>query len=68
MGERLQRLRREANLSQADLSKAAEVKLGSLRSWEQDRRLMRSDSIMKIAAALGISTDTLLGYTLPAHQ
>lgn len=61
MGQRLQRLRQAANLSQADLAKASNVPIGTLRNWEQDRRIPRLDTAAAIAKALKVSLDELAG-------
>lgn len=53
MGVQLQRLRQAANLSQADLARAAGVPVSSLRNWEQDRCYPRFDTAYLIARALG---------------
>ena len=59
MGQRLQRLRQAANMSQPALAKAANVPLATLRNWEQDRRIMRLDVAARIAKALGVTLDEL---------
>jgi transcriptional regulator with XRE-family HTH domain len=65
MGERLQRLRKAAGMSQTDLAKAAGVPLMSLRNWEQDRRVPRLDTAAQLAIAMGISLDALAGINPP---
>ncbi len=59
MGKRLKRLRDEAGLSQEQLAVAANVPIGTLRNYEQDRRLPRIDAAVRLAKALSISLDTL---------
>ena len=61
MGERLQRLRLAANLSQAELARRAKVPIGTLRNWEQDRRVPLLDTAVRVAQALGVSLDVLAG-------
>jgi transcriptional regulator with XRE-family HTH domain len=61
MGQRLQRLRKEAGLSQSALARATGIPVTTIRGWEQDRRLPRIDSALKVARALGISLDKLAG-------
>jgi transcriptional regulator with XRE-family HTH domain len=58
-GQRLQRLRQEAGMSQARLAIAATIPLGTLRNLEQDRRIPRLDTADALARALGVSLDTL---------
>jgi transcriptional regulator with XRE-family HTH domain len=61
MGQRLQRLRKGAGMSQADLAKAAKVPVGTLRNWEQDRRTPRLGTAVRVARALGVTLDELAG-------
>ena len=61
MGNRLQRLRKAAGLSQPQLAKLAKVPIGTLRGWEQDRRVPRLDTAIILADALRISLDELAG-------
>ena len=71
MGQRLQRLRRSAGLSQPRLAEAAAVPVASLRNWEQGRRLPQLDAAVRLAKALGITLDELAGGLLegpPAEQ
>jgi transcriptional regulator with XRE-family HTH domain len=64
MGERLRRLREAAGMSQTDLARAAGIPIGSLRNWEQDRRIPRLDAAASLAAAMHVSLDTLAGDLL----
>lgn len=59
MGGRLRRFRDKASMSQADLARAAGVPIGTIRNWEQDRRIPRLDTAYAIATALHISLDEL---------
>jgi transcriptional regulator with XRE-family HTH domain len=61
MGCRLQSLRHEKGFSQSELATAAAVPLGSLKNWEQGRRLPQFDAAFRLARALGVSLDTLAG-------
>jgi transcriptional regulator with XRE-family HTH domain len=60
MGQKLQVLREAANLTQAELSKKSRVPVGTLRNWEQDRRVPRLDTAAAVARALGVSLDELV--------
>jgi transcriptional regulator with XRE-family HTH domain len=60
-GERLKRLRREAGLSQSQLARAAGVPIGTLRNWEQNRRVPLLDTAARVARAIGVSLDELAG-------
>jgi transcriptional regulator with XRE-family HTH domain len=53
-GERLQRLRNEAGLTQMGLADRAGVPLTSLRNWEHDRREPLVSVLFKLATALGV--------------
>lgn len=59
MGNRLQQLRRDKGMSQPALADAAGVPVGSLRNWEQGRRLPQLDAAYRLALALGVSLDDL---------
>ncbi len=58
-GQRLQRLRQGAGLSQPQLAAAAGVPVSSLRNWEQDRRPLFLETAGLLAKALGVSLDAL---------
>jgi transcriptional regulator with XRE-family HTH domain len=60
MGQKLQRLRRAAGMSQSQLAQASDVPLGTLRNWEQDRRSPLLDTAGRVARTLGVSLDELL--------
>jgi transcriptional regulator with XRE-family HTH domain len=67
MGQRLQRLRQQAGLSQSQLAAAADVPIGTLRNWEQDRRTPLLDTAARVAKAIGVTIDELATETpLPA--
>jgi transcriptional regulator with XRE-family HTH domain len=53
-GQRLQRLRAEAGLTQQQVSDRADVPLQSLRNWEHDRREPGVSVLFKLADALGV--------------
>jgi len=58
-GRRVKRLRQAANLSQAELAEQAGVPIGTLRNWEQGRRVPLLDNAAQIAKALGVGLDYL---------
>jgi transcriptional regulator with XRE-family HTH domain len=62
LGQRLKRLREQAGLSQAKLSVAAGVPIGTIRAAEYDRRQPLFWTAAKIAHALGVSLDELTGH------
>jgi transcriptional regulator with XRE-family HTH domain len=61
MGQRLQRLRLAAGLSQSQLAGKSGVPIGTLRNWEQDRRVPLLDTAARVAQALGVTLDLLAG-------
>jgi transcriptional regulator with XRE-family HTH domain len=61
MGERLQRLRQAKGFSQPQLARAAQVPVGSLRNWEQGRRIPALDTAARLAVALGCTVGQLAG-------
>lgn len=61
MGARLKRLRKDAHLSQEQLADATGLPVGSIRNYEQGRRVPRLDAAARLAKALSVSLDTLAG-------
>jgi transcriptional regulator with XRE-family HTH domain len=61
MGNRIQRLRQEAGLSQAQLARAAGIPPGTLKNWEQNLRVPGLRHAVKLALALRTSLDNLAG-------
>jgi transcriptional regulator with XRE-family HTH domain len=68
MAARLQRLREAAGLSQSQLAKQAGVPVGTLQGWEQARRLPRLEAAVRLADALGITLDELVGRESPRRK
>ena len=62
-GQRLQRLRQRAGYSQPQLASRADVPVGTIRGWEQGRRVPNLDVAARLAKALGVSLDELAGLT-----
>jgi transcriptional regulator with XRE-family HTH domain len=60
-GARLARLRNERGITQATLAAAAGVPIGTLRNWEHDRREPLIGVAAKLARALKVSVDELVG-------
>jgi transcriptional regulator with XRE-family HTH domain len=60
-GQRLQRLRQAAGLSQSQLAQAAGVSFGTLRNWEYDRREPLLGAAVKLAMALGVTVGAIAG-------
>ncbi len=68
MGQRLQRLRRAASLTQAELAERAGVPLRSLLNWEQDRRQPRLDPVVDLARTLGVTLEDLAANVAPREE
>ncbi len=66
IGQRIQRLRQAAGLSQAALAKESRVPIGTLRNWEQDRRIPALDAAASLARVLRVSLDEMVVDTVPA--
>ena len=58
---RLKELRESAGLKQADLAKAIGVASNTISTWEQGQREPNCNTLVKIAAYFGVTTDYLLG-------
>lgn len=61
MGQKLQELRQAAGLSQSQLASAAGVPVGTLKNWEQGRRMPMFDAAYRLAKAMNITLDELAG-------
>jgi transcriptional regulator with XRE-family HTH domain len=57
-------LREGLGVSQPQLALASGVPVGTLRGWEQDRRVPRLDTAVAVARALGLTLDEVVGDTL----
>lgn len=66
LGEKIARARKEAGLSQTDLSKEIYVTRQALSNWERGRTRPRQESVEKIAGVLGVTAEYLLGVPLYA--
>jgi transcriptional regulator with XRE-family HTH domain len=59
-GERLQRLRERAGLSQSGLAERAGLNRRTIQNWEQGRRIPRADALLSLARGLGVPVEALL--------
>lgn len=57
----LKELRKNRNMTQADLSKSLNISASSIGMWEQGRREPDLDNLNRIADFFNVSTDYLLG-------
>ena len=64
-GLRLKRLRKEKGLTQVQLAQAASSAQALVSRYEADQVLPHTDAAARIADALGVSTDELLGRGAP---
>ena len=60
VGTRIRDRRKKLGLSQEELSMASEVTVQAISYFENGARAMRPENLMRVAAALGVSTDYLL--------
>ena len=60
-GQNLQRLRNKARLSQAGLAKRSGISVNSIQNWEIDRNQPRIEALPKLARALGVGLESLIG-------
>lgn len=63
IGERIQILREEKNLKQKDLAEMAGITEATLSRYENGKREPRGEIVSRLANALNVSTDYLLGRT-----
>lgn len=73
-GERIARLRKRRSLTQPELAKIMNVSQSTMTSWENDRRSVSNDDLIKLADFFEVTTDYLLGrevddnLTVAAHM
>ena len=60
MGERIMQRRKKLGLTQEALAELSELTIQFVSYAESGKRGMRPENLMKVAAALGVSTDYLL--------
>lgn len=60
VGKRIRDRRKKLGLSQEELSVESEVTVQAISNFENGARAMRPENLMRVAAALGVSTDYLL--------
>lgn len=67
MGERIATLRKERSMTQPMLASKMNVSQSTVTSWENDRRGIGNDDLVKLATLFNVSTDYLLGKTNKRH-
>ena len=61
LGETIQALRRQKNLTQEQLAELVGVSRQAVSKWELNTALPDTDKLVPLARALGVSVDELLG-------
>ena len=61
IGTRIRRLRKEAGLSQEELSNLTYVSRETVRDWEKDACRIKSDALVALAQCFRVSADFILG-------
>jgi transcriptional regulator with XRE-family HTH domain len=67
LGQKMQRLRTAAGLTQAQLAEGAGVPLSSLQNWEIDRREPGFRAVVRLAKVLGVTAEELAD-TVPVNE
>ena len=60
-GQRIKAARKQSGLTQAELAVKLGIPYQSISQWERDIRNPKIETLQRIAAALGVRTDTLMG-------
>ena len=68
LGKRISNIRKELNLNQKELAEKCGITEATLSRYENDLREPKSEAIVKIANALNVTTDYLLGRTDERHS
>jgi transcriptional regulator with XRE-family HTH domain len=68
MGERFQRLREEARMTQVEAAQRSGIPVSTLRHWEQGESLPRLDHAIRLARTLGVDMNMLTGFGEPEAE
>lgn len=63
IGDRIKKLREENGLMQQDVCNTLDIEQSTLANYENNRRVPKTDILIKIANYYGISLDFLVGMT-----
>lgn len=63
-GSRIASLRRHMSMTQPMLAEKMNVSRSTVTSWENDRRSVSNDDLIKLADLFGVTTDYLLGHKI----
>lgn len=61
LGDRIKELRRQRRLTQDDICDKVGCSRQAMSRWENNRQIPGTDALAKLASALGVSTDYLMG-------
>jgi len=64
MGKRISNLRKRHSMTQAMLASKMNVSPSTVTSWENDRRAVGNDDLIKLADLFGVTTDYILGHEI----
>jgi transcriptional regulator with XRE-family HTH domain len=67
-GQRLARLRKERGFTQVELADKSGMIQALISDYERDKLRPYADVVVRLALALGVSTDALLGLEKPKKQ
>lgn len=68
IGDRIRRRREELGMSQSDLARRADLTPSGIWQYEQGERKPSSEALTKLADALKVATDYLLGVRDPTWE
>ena len=68
VADRIRNRRMELNITQTELAKAAKLTPAAISQFESGARKPSFDALSKLATALKISTDLLLGRKQPSYE
>lgn len=63
IGDRIKKLREENGLMQQDVCNTLDIEQSTLANYENNRRVPKTDILIKIANYYGVSLDSLVGMT-----
>ena len=61
IGERIRNLRKDNQMTQTELANSISVSVASVALWENEKRQIDVENLVKVAKIFGVTTDFLLG-------
>lgn len=61
IGEKIRDLRKENKMTQTELSNLLDVSVAAVALWENEKRQIDVENLVKVAKIFGVTTDYLLG-------